>query len=105
MHLGGSGPNFLNAGTFRWPSDVLITALLFTDREPIQVTGTESQGVRQGRDDPNCPAQTPPTSDEDVEMPGMKMDMSKVKWLPMSTSTNLSNLPCTQTPITSIEHE
>lgn len=40
--------------------------------EPIQGTGSESQGARERRDHPNRPAQTPHTSDEDAEAPEVK---------------------------------
>lgn len=68
---GGSGLNFLTAGTFRWPSGVLVTAPLFTNRAPTQGIGRAS-GCQKRKRPPHQPTQTPHTSDGDAETPVRK---------------------------------
>lgn len=87
---GGSGPNFLTAGTFRWPSGVLVTALLFTNRAPTQVIGRVS-GCQRRKRPPNRPAQTPHAADEDAETPVRKGHVQG------QTATNIQ-LPITPAP-------
>lgn len=94
MHLGGrggSGPNF--PGTcrhIRWPSKVPAAALLFPSRGATQVTGTQSQGAREG----TTPSPSPHSLDEDAEIleregPGQGQRVSDV---PAHTNAKVSQL-------------
>ena len=87
----GSGPNF--PGTcrhIRWPSKVPAAALLFPSRGATQVTGTQSQGAREG----TTPSPSPHSLDEDAEIleregPGQGQRVSDV---PAHTNAKVSQL-------------